>query len=313
MAHEPLGAQSVLGADVPNVPPPPARPTKTPFFEAVNASRYQRQTAIRDIQDLTGRRLICYVSGRNTSIQREDTVGFMDLLHNVQPSSDVDLLLHTGGGDIDAAEKLISMVRRKVRNAQLRVVVPDYAKSAGTLMALGADAIVMSDSSELGPIDPQVVLTDCNGNRVQQSVQNYLDAYENHSKLLAENPANMTAQIMLNKLDPTMVELFKNIVNRARHLAEDHLKMGMFREKGGNWTAAVTSLLDIHRWQSHGQMISWEDAQSPILGLTIEYLDPKDPVWQRYWQLHCLQRLSIMDSQKLFESDYVSLLIDGGH
>jgi ATP-dependent protease ClpP protease subunit len=309
MVDEPIGSQSLLA---PEPAPATVRPTKTPFFEAVHASRYQRQSLIREIQCLTGRRLICYVSGRDASIHREDTVGFMDLLHNVQPGSDVDLLLHTGGGDIDAAEKLISMVRRKVRNAKLRVVVPDYAKSAGTLMALGADAIVMSDSSELGPIDPQIVLTDGNGNKVQESVQNYLDAYENHSKTLVENPNNMTAQIMLKRLDPTMVELFKSIVTRARHLAEDHLKMGMFRESG-NWSAAVTALLDVHRWQSHGQMISWEDAQSTSIGLTVEYLDPQDTVWQKYWHLHCLQRLSIADSQKLFESDYVSLPIDGTH
>lgn len=309
MVDEPIGSQYL---PAPESTPAPVRPTKTPFFEAVHASRYQRQSLIREIQDLTGRNLICYVSGRNASIHREDTVGFMDLLHNVQPRSDVDLLLHTGGGDIDAAEKLISMVRRKVCDAKLRVVVPDYAKSAGTLMALGADAIVMSDSSELGPIDPQVVLTDGNGNRVQESVQNYLDAYYNHSKTLVEDPNNMTAQIMMKKLDPTMVELFKSIVNRARHLAEGHLKMGMFRESG-NWSAAVSALLDVHRWQSHGQMISWEDAQSTTIGLTVDYLDPRDPVWQKYWQLHCLQRLSIVDAQKLYESEYVSLAIDGTH
>jgi len=151
-------------------------PTKTPLFQAIHAERYQRQAIIKNIQERSGHRLICYVSGSGCAIDRDDTVPFVDLLHNVPPAEDLDLLLHTGGGDIDAAEKLISMVRTKVGAAKLRVVVPDFAKSAGTLMVLGADCVVMSDTSELGPIDPQVILADGNGNRIRHSVQSYLDA-----------------------------------------------------------------------------------------------------------------------------------------
>ena len=40
------------------------------------------------------------------------------------------------------------------------------------------------------------------------------------------------------------------------------------------------------------------------------YLDPKTDEWQEYWQLYCLQRLAVGDRQKLFESDFASLLID---
>jgi len=57
-------------------------------------------------------------------------------------------------------------------------------------------------------------------------------------------------------------------------------------------------------------MISWEDAQDPKIGLVVEYLDPKSEAWQRYWLLYCQQRLATQDGQKLFESDYASLLLD---
>jgi ClpP class serine protease len=46
-------------------------------------------------------------------------------------------MLHTGGGDIDAAEKLMAMIRKTVSTGGVRVIVPDSTKSAGTLMALG--------------------------------------------------------------------------------------------------------------------------------------------------------------------------------
>jgi len=265
---------------------------------------------IKAIQDRTGRWLICYVSGPQTLVDREDTLGFVDLLHNIPKERDLDLLLHTGGGDIDAAEKLITLVRSTVGKAKLRVVVTDFAKSAGTLMALGADYIVMSDTSELGPIDPQIVLSDGKGNQIRHSVQSYLDAYETHTQTLKEDPGNVAAQIMLSKLEPATVKIFEAVRDRARKFAEDQLRKGMFKN-GGNWSQAAAELIDTKRWQSHGQMISWQDATDRKIGLAVEYLDPKDEQWQLYWQLYCIQRLSVGDRQKLFESDYVSLLIDG--
>jgi hypothetical protein len=285
-------------------------PTKTPLYQAINALRYQRQAMIRRIQEETGRTLICYVAGIQAALDRDDTVGFVDLLHNVPKEHNLDLLLHTGGGDIDAAEKVISMVRTRVGNAVLRIVVPDYAKSAGTLMVLGADFVVMSDTSELGPIDPQIFLADTNGNRIRHSIQNYLDAYKSYCEILKKDPSNVAAQVMLKKLDPSTVKLFEAVHDRARVFAERQLAQGMFR-KGGNWSQAASELLDTKRWQSHGQMISWQDAQDPKIGLAVEYLEPQSPTWQNYWQLYCLQRLACQDRQKLYESDYASLVMDG--
>ena len=284
-------------------------PTKTPLFQAHNAARYQRQAEVKLIQEATGRLLICYVAGKHAPVDRDDTIGFVDLLHNVRADSDLDLLLHTGGGDIDAAEKVISIVRAKVGTGTLRVVVPDYAKSAGTLIALGADRIVMSDTSELGPIDPQITLADGSGNRISTPVQSYLEAYQTHSQALVTNPNDLVAQIMLSKLDPARIKLFEAAVKRARHFAESQLRRGMFRN-GGNWSQAAGQLLDPTRWQSHGQMISWSDASDASIGLTVDYLEPDSDAWQHYWQLYCLQRLAIKDHQKLFESEYASLVID---
>jgi hypothetical protein len=288
----------------------PLEPSKTPFFQAIHALRYQRQAMIKLIESRLNHPIICYISGNLSSIDRDDTIGFADLLHNVPMGSDLDLLLHTGGGDIDAAEKLISLVRKRVGEGRLRIIIPDFAKSAGTLMALGADALVMSDTSELGPIDPQIALADADGNRIRYSVQNYLDAFNTHSATLATAPTNVPAQIMLNKLDPARVKLFESVRDRARNIAQNQLKRGMFRGGTGNYTKAASALLDTKRWLTHGQMISWEDAADDEIGLTVEYLEPTSEEWQEYWQLYCLQRLAIGDRQKLFESNYASLIVD---
>ena len=283
--------------------------TKTPLFQAYNAPRYQRQEIIKQIQDSTGSRLICYVSGIRSSIDRDDVMPFADLLHNMPPNEDIELLLHTPGGDGDAAEKLISMVRSKVGEATLSIIVPDFAKSAGTLMVLGADCVAMSDYSELGPIDPQTRFRDSNGADRLQAVQNYLDAYEEYTEALRRNPTNVAAQIMLAKLDPAIVALCRAAKDRARQSAENLLKKGMFRY-GGNWTKAVSELLDTKRWLSHSQMISWQDAYDPLIGLHVNYFEPQSARWQGYWKLYCLQRLAVSDTGKLFESDYVSQVLE---
>ena len=277
--------------------------TKTPLFEANHADRYQRQTLVNQIQGRTGRLLICYVSGSASVIDRDDTMPFVDLLHNVPRKGAVDLLLHTSGGSIDAAEKLMGMMRSHVDTAELRVIVPDFAKSAGTLMVLGADRVVMSDTSELGPIDPQINLFGS-----WQSVQNYLDAYDEHAKTLKADPEDIAARIMLGKLDPDTLRLCKVAVDRARQAAEGLLRGGMFRN-GGNWSKTAAELLDTKRWLSHGQMISWEDAQDPQIALVVEYLAYHSETWQDYWRLYCLQRLAVGNRQKLYESDYVSLVV----
>ncbi|MDE3111179.1 MAG: hypothetical protein KGL02_14745, partial [Acidobacteriota bacterium] len=180
------------GASSPSDVPLP--PTRTPMYQAMNAARYQRQLLIKEINKGNGRRLICFVCGPGAKINRDDTLGFVELLHNIPADSDLDLLLHTPGGDIDSAEKLINLVHNKAPKGTLRVIVPDFAKSAGTLMALGAKKIVMSDSSELGPIDPQITIGDGQGNRISHSVLSFLEAYKQHAEDLKKDPTDPVAR-----------------------------------------------------------------------------------------------------------------------
>ena len=285
--------------------------TRTPLYLATNSARYQRQEIIRKIQERTQRPLVCYVSGIRCGIDRDDILPFFDIIHNVKPGKSVDLLLHTPGGSADVAEKLIRTLRGRVGEAQIHIIVPDFAKSAGTLMVLGADRVAMSDMSELGPIDPQMLFKDSIGQVIWQPVQNYLDAYDDYFETLTKQPDNVPARIMLDRLDPVTVKLWRGARDRARQSAEHLLKIGMFRDNDGNWSRTASELLDTRRWLSHSQMISWQDAQDPHIGLVVDYLPSDSELWQDYWQLYCLQRLAVSDNQKLFESEYASLMIDG--
>ena len=294
----------------PNAPERPgdqefAPPPRTPLYEAHNADRYARQRLIREIQDKVGRHVICYVAGEQTSIERDDALGFGDLLCRIPPRADVDFVLHSLGGDSDAAEKLIKMLRRRVGDAVLRIVVPDCAKSAATLMALGASVIAMSDTSELGPIDPQIRFPADNGGWVYYSAFSYIEAFRHFHAALDQNPSDQSAVIMMSQLQPHVLIELQRVVDRTRDLAEDLLKDSSTIP----YTAVVEELLNTKSWHTHGQVISAQRARE--LGLNIEYFSPDHPTWTRYWRLYCLQRREVRDDKKLFESAFVSLTIDG--
>lgn len=277
---------------------------KTPMYMAINAPRYQRQQLIREIEERTGRTLLCYICGEKAEINRDDTLGIVELLHNVQPGASIDLMLHTYGGDVDAAEKLIKMLHAAIVSpASLRVIVPDVAKSAGTLMALGADEIVMSDTSELGTIDPQLELKDSKGNTIVHSVLSYLDAFDAIAKNLKDAPDDPVLKVQLESFDPTALRTFDAVRRRARTLAENFLK-----RVGLNYTAIPYALMDTERFASHSQMIDYGTAKE--IGLNIAYMPSEDPIWQKYWELYCHLRLAVNGKQKLFESARASLPLD---
>lgn len=295
--------QKAAKLEAPSVEPV-RRFAKTPYFAAASALRYHRQALIKEIEAITlERTLLCYLTGNETGIKRDDTVGFVDLLHNVHEGAQIDLVLHTGGGDVDVAEKLIKLVQEKIgERGHIRAIVPDYAKSAGTLMALGAHSILMSNTSELGAIDPQFVLGDVLGNQVWHSVLHYLVVYGQYEEALRMSPADPVARMMFDKFDPAIVHKFRVIAQRVRDAAENLLK-----RRGMPFSKIASDLLNVEKWKSHSQMIGAQDARE--IGLNVEFIEQRDPLWEKLWQLHCLQRLETGEKQTLFESYYVSLLV----
>ena len=92
--------------------------------------------------------------GMETAISSDVIDPFVDLLDVIGPVNRISLILHTSGGQTLAAWRLINLIRMFCD--ELEVLVPSKALSAGTLMSIGADKIVMTKQAVLGPIDPSV-------------------------------------------------------------------------------------------------------------------------------------------------------------
>ena len=282
----------------------PPLPTQTPVFHSLNAGRYARQEMIRQAEHVTGRRLVVYFSS-GTEIDANDIMGFGDLLHDSK-DSDVDLLLQSPGGDINAAEKIVNLCRSRSRS--FRVIVAESAKSAATLIALASDQILMSDTSELGPIDPQIEIVTPQGTTLQRPAQSFLDGLEaimEQAKKDGElSPVHFP---LLSTLDPALLDFCKKSILRAEQFAEKWLMYSQMKGEPEKARATALKLADNNHWLSHGAVIDAEEAKN--LGLSVAIFDHDDALWQRIWRIFC--QFS-MDSQreryaKLFESSEVSL------
>src|SRR5213594_3017277 len=88
------------------------------------------------------------------SITIDDSEAILRAIRLTQPEQPLDLILHTPGGLVLAAEQIAkALVEHKGR---VTVLVPHYAMSGGTLLALAADEIRMDANAVLGPVDPQL-------------------------------------------------------------------------------------------------------------------------------------------------------------
>ena len=87
-------------------------------------------------------------------IDVHDSEEVLRAIHLTDPEVPLDIVLHTPGGLVLASLQIASAIRK--HTGKVRVFVPHYAMSGGTLIALAADEIVMSEHAVLGPVDPQV-------------------------------------------------------------------------------------------------------------------------------------------------------------
>jgi ClpP class serine protease len=87
-------------------------------------------------------------------IDIQDSEQVLRAIKLTDPSLPIDLILHTPGGLVLAAEQIANALAR--HKGKVTVIVPHYAMSGGALLAVVADEIVMDENAVLGPVDPQI-------------------------------------------------------------------------------------------------------------------------------------------------------------
>jgi hypothetical protein len=321
----------------PGAPPqdPSAKYQNTPIFMAVlnelnvNSDQLQkRQKLMAEIESaLTARygaanRLMSYVlrfGHSRTSMHTGDIPNIETVLNSVTGAEQINLLLHSPGGDGTIVEKMVDMCRSHLsgQNRKLRVIVPNIAKSAATVLALGADQIVMGYCSELGPIDPQVPI-------VVSGMVQWVSAFafvEARDKLMDQ------IATALKKKEPTVgllqqlaglnipfTDEMENQIGFAKKTAVTLLNKYMLKPSYPTASKRATKANDIAQkllskqlFPAHGQYIDGTTAKG--FGLEVEVLDKDDALWKLIWDyyIRCEVQMNIplqagFIKTKLFES-----------
>ena len=127
-----------------------------------------RSKLYQEIEDHRKRPLIVYVTSKRQGVEgkmsNDALPSLTDQLDLIPPGTEaLDLLLAGYGGDPMVSWRIMSLIRERVENVS--VLIPQSAYSAATLLALGADEIVMHPNANLGPIDMQITAVSDGGPR----------------------------------------------------------------------------------------------------------------------------------------------------
>ena len=212
----------------------------------------------------------------NVSITREDINGFMNALYEAPTDKGLTLILHTPGGDPNAVESIVEYLHSKFD--RMDVVVPYLAMSGGAMISLASDLLVLGRQSQLGPIDPQLVI----GNKthsaraIQEGFRKARDDIQQDIKL-----AHLWAPILQN-MGPSLVLEANKALSYSKELVVNWLKKRMLKDigdqkerkiKADNIAAYFNAEDSPSQGQVHvhGQRIGAEKLKD--LGLKLQYLE----------------------------------------
>jgi hypothetical protein len=248
------------------------------------------------------RRLIAYIVGPGGGgIDLADAAPLGSMLDAIGTCDNLDLMINSPGGSGESAEKIIEMCRNHC-SREFRVIVPNYAKSAATMIALGADVILMGYLSELGPIDPQYAISVGNVEQIV-SGQSFLGAYEKlqqqvkDAEAAGESVLGYLTLLQASTMEPAFIQHCERGVDFARDVAEKFLPKyqlkALAKAKGESTRAAdrnraakaiAENLLSANTRFSHGRLIGASEASE--IGLNVVEFGRDDPTWAAYWELY---------------------------
>lgn len=206
------------------------------------------------------------------------------------------VILDTPGGVVEVVERIVRVLRQHY--FEVTFIIPDRAMSAGTVLAMSGDEIMMDYHSCLGPIDPQLVLDDH-----LVPALSYLAQYDKLIEKSTQGELSTAELVLLEKLDLAQLHQFE----LARDLSVDLLKRWLTSYKFKDWTVTesrelevtremkesrateiATQLNDQKRWLTHGRGIDMETLRDELRVRIDDFgskTELKKAVWDYFWFL----------------------------
>lgn len=254
-----------------------------------------RRKYLTSLFEYTGRNVIAYYSGFLSKpgimlldINDEDMNGLMMAVHRLDRSKGLDLILHTPGGSIASTESIVRYLHLMFRK-DFRVIVPQIAMSAGTMIACACREILLGKQSSLGPIDPQLRGIPAQG--VIDEFKQALEAYK------TDRDSLVIWQQIIQQYRPTFLGQCKQAIEWTRTFVTDQLKSVMFDgdpEAQLKADRIVDALSDTGQHKAHERHIP--AAQCLDMGLRVRMLEDDNQLQDLVLTIHHCFMQTLMNS-----------------
>lgn len=219
----------------------------------------RRQVAMRSIESNRNSRVISMIHRQETMsflgipiaryIDIEDSEAILRAIRLTPNEMPLDIVLHTPGGLVLASEQVAYALKR--HKGKVTVLIPHYAMSGGTLIAMAADEIMMDANAVLGPVDPQL-----------GGPQGYFPAVSILKALEQPNP---------NRDDQTLI--LGDVARKAIEQVYQTVYLLLVKHNPPEKAAQIAKMLSEGRW-THDYPIDFEQAKE--MGLPVKDIMPKE-------------------------------------
>jgi hypothetical protein len=275
--------------------------------EAGSTQDVIRRKYIASLAEHTKRNIIIYYSGwlqkshvadarPNLSINDADKNGFMSVVHKLDRSKGLDLLLHTPGGDMSATESIITYLRAMF-GTDMRAFIPQMAMSGGTMIACACKEIVMGEQSCIGPFDPQFASV---------PAQAIKEEFDRASKEMSQDQTKAYLwQPILQKYGPGLISQCEKVITLTDQVVRTSLESGMFKDdadKAAKANKIVEELGSHALTKMHSRHI--HKAKAKEIGLRVLDLEDDDELQDRVLSVHhsCMLTFEQTGALKLIEN-----------
>lgn len=262
-----------------------------------------RREYLKKLFNHTSRNIIAYYSGflskpgiAQSDINDEDKNGFMMAVHKLDRSKGLDLILHTPGGDIAATQSIVNYLHKMFKN-DIRAIIPQIAMSAGTMIACSCRSILMTEHSNLGPIDPHL-----------RGVPAYgiIEEFERAYKEIRHDPSKIALwSSIIGQYKPTFLGQCENAIKWSNKFVREQLEKVMFhgdakaKSKARNISDKLSSYTRNKRHERH---IHIEECKK--IGLKVERIEDDPELQDLVLTVHHCFMHSLMNtaSYKMIEN-----------
>jgi ATP-dependent protease ClpP protease subunit len=252
-----------------------------PSLEDLNK---KRRAVLAELQEMLDAPVISYmanISHPHSAMYQPDVDAMVNFIQYYSKKAErIYLIIESPGGDVNVAVKLVKILRA-VFPKGFSVIVPSVAKSAATMLVLGADEIVVGSSSELGLIDPQIIVF--TGNPQQPfaviSARFIVRFIENAKREISGNLNLVNVYYpLLQQLRPDLIEMAQEAIEMSKEYAKELLRQGLMKGASDDEINKVVDYLSGEGLPAlHESPITYDKIKD--LGMNVVYWDQDDPRW----------------------------------